>query len=88
MNTQFWEDLGETGIKLLIAVHELGGSGYVLEVMAKARIGRTAWYRLMPVIEKHGLGVIEDKPQRVRLTEKGKRIAELLTEIDKISTSS
>ena len=86
MNIQFWEDLGETGVKMLIALHELGGSGSAIDVMARARIGRTAWYRLIPVFERYGLGVFEKS--QVRLSEKGRRIAELLAEVDRISTSS
>lgn len=90
MNTRFWEELGGSGVKLLLAVYEIGPDkpAYAYDILARARMGRTAWYRLLPILAKYGLCIVEEKPQRVMLTEKGKRIAELLAEIDRISTSS
>lgn len=90
MNTRFWEELGETGIKILLAIYELGPDkpAHALDIMVRARIGKTAWYRLLPVLEKYGLCTIEERPYRLTLTGKGRRIAELLAEVDRISTSS
>ena len=90
MNTRFWEDLGETGVKILLAIYELGPGkpAYALDIMVRARIGKTAWYRVLPVLTKYGLCIVEERPYRLMLTEKGKRVAGLLSEIDRISTQS
>ena len=87
-----WEELGEAGVKTLIALYELGGEGDFIDVAAKARIGRPSWIRLVKVFNELGLATIMivnrngRNVQVMRLTEKGLRIAGLLAEVSKALT--
>lgn len=51
------EEVGDTGLRVILALHELGGEGDFLAVASKARIGRSSWVRLM-VKGVRGLAVV------------------------------
>ena len=93
MRPEVWEEVGDTGLRVILALHELGGEGDFLNVASRARIGRSSWVRLMDVLKKYGLVEVSTvKGVRglavvMRLTEKGRRAALLLKEFESLITS-
>ena len=93
MNPRLWEDFGETGVKVLIALYELNGEGDFIEVTARARIGRSSWIKLAKLFNKYNLATMSiinkngRNVQVMRLTEKGLRIAGLLAKIEEELTN-
>ena len=80
--------LTETESKLLIALLD-GEKMYITELQQKARVSRSAVYTAIRKLMERNLIVVEEMDrfpfQRfIKLTDRGKRIAELLVEIEKL----
>ena len=88
MRPEVWEDLGEAGLKMLLAIYEAGGEADFNTIAYIARVGRSSWYRLSSIFTKYGLvesyemegarGVVK----RMKLTPKGFRVAALLKRLE------
>ena len=89
MRPEVWEELGETGIKTLLALLELGGEGDYIRVASQARIGKSSWQRLSSVLTKYGLVEYRAEAGKrgqlfvMRLTPKGFEVARLLAEAER-----
>ena len=79
-----WEELGVAGLKVLLALYENGGEANFITVAYTAHIGRETWYVVRDKLAKYGLAEVVEEGQRrwLRLTERGRRVAEYLKAIE------
>jgi len=89
-----WNELGLSGIKILMALEALGGAGSWEDVVAIARVGRGSWDEARKTLPKLGLAreevrVIGGRARvYLELTELGHRVAQLLLRIDELLPES
>ena len=73
--------------EILLEIHEAGGTKAPLkELIEQSKIGKHSWYKYYRLLAEHGfIEVVQETfPGRIflNLTEKGKKIAELLKQIE------
>jgi DNA-binding PadR family transcriptional regulator len=90
MKPRFWNKIGLSGIKLLIAVLELGGEAWIIDALDKAGMGHGVMYKIVS-LQEVGLAVFEEVRVEgrvrtyVKLTPLGLRIAEHLRTADELA---
>ena len=79
-----WENLGIAGLKIVLALYELGGEAGFIAIAYHGHIGKKTWQVARDKLAKYGLVEVVEQGQRrwLRLTERGRRVAEHLRSIE------
>ena len=74
--------------EILLQLHDMGGEAFLQDLIQQARIGRMSIYKYYKKLEEKGLIESEEispfAKKKIMLTEKGRKIAELLKKIEEI----